>query len=208
MMRNVVLGMMTTLNGRLDQPFEWVDGVGDDLYRQINDNAKSSDTLLVGRITYDEMVAYWPGALASGEGTESNRAMARHMHDTEKLVISRSGARALQPWHNSRQIVADSDGALVQVITDLKAREGGDIHLSGGAGLAQSMVRLGLVDMFNLFVFPTVSPGMAWFGDVADKRDMDLIRVQAFESGVVGLSYRVRGLTDLGAPVRFTELLT
>lgn len=207
-MRNVVLGMMTTLNGRLDQPFEWVDGVGDDLYRQLNDNAKSSDTLLVGRTTYDEMVAYWPGALASGEGTESNRAMARHMHDTEKLVISRSGTRALQPWHNSRQVVADSDNALVQFITDLKAKAGGDIHLSGGAGLAQSMVRLGLVDMFNLFVFPTVSPGMAWFGALADKRDMDLVRVQAFESGVVGLSYRARGLADLGNPSRFTELLT
>ena len=207
-MRQVILGMMTTLNGRLDQPFEWVDGVGDDLYRRINETARASDTLLVGRTTYDEMAAYWPGALASGEGTDSNRAMAQHMHDTEKLVISRSGSRALEPWHNARQVVADSDAALVQFIGTLKAKEGGDIHLSGGAGLAQSMVRLGLVDAFNFYVFPTVSPGMAWFGEVADKRDMELVSATAFESGVVGLSYRAKRAIDMGAPVRFTELLS
>ena len=207
-MRNVILGMMTTLNGRLDQPFEWLDGVGDDLYRRINETAKTSDTLLVGRTTYDEMVAYWPSALESGEGTENNRVMAQHMHDTEKLVISRSGARALEPWHNSAQVVAESDAALTQFIGTLKAKAGGDIHLSGGAGLAQSMVRLGLVDAFNFYVFPTVSPGMAWFGEVIDKRDLDLASATAFKSGVVGLSYRAKGAIDMGAPVRFTELLS
>lgn len=206
-MRQVILGMMTTLNGRLDQPFEWVDAVGDDLYRHINQQAATSDTLLVGRTTYDEMVGYWPGALASGEGTDSNRAMARHMHDTEKLVISRSGSRALEPWHNSRQVVVESDAALIRFIDDLKGRAGGDIHLSGGAGLARSMVRLGLVDAFNFYVFPTVSPGVSWFADIADKRDMVLSKATAFTGGVVGLSYATRIAADMGAPERFTELL-
>jgi dihydrofolate reductase len=207
-MRNVTLGMMTTLNGRLDQPFEWVDEVSDDLYRRLNETAKASDTLLVGRTTYDEMVAYWPSALASGEGTESNRAMAQHMHDTEKLVISRSGARPLAPWHNSAQVVANSDQALTQFIGALKAKPGGDIHLSGGAGLAQSMVRLGLVDTFNFYVFSTVSPGKTWFGEIMGKRDVELVSATAFEGGVVGLSYRAKGAIDMGAPVRFTELLS
>ncbi|WP_240232313.1 dihydrofolate reductase family protein [Devosia lacusdianchii] len=207
-MRKLVLGMMTTLNGRLDQPLEWIGGVGDDLYRQINANAKTSDTLLVGRTTYDEMVAYWPSALASGEGTDSNQQMARHMHDTEKLVISRSGSRPLEWWHNARQVVAEDDAALVAFIAELKAKPGGDIHLSGGAELARSMVRLGLVDRFNLFVFPTVSPGASWFGELAEKRDMVLVETRAFESGVMGLSFEPRAPIDMGAPVRFTELLT
>ncbi|MCR6670438.1 dihydrofolate reductase family protein [Devosia ginsengisoli] len=207
-MRKVILGMMTTLNGRLDSPFEWVDAVGDDVYRQINENAATSDTMLIGRTTYDEMVAYWPGTLASGEGTASNQAMARHMHDIEKLVISRSGSRALEPWHRARMVTAADDAALVGFITELKAQEGGDIHLSGGAGLVQSMVRLGLVDRFNFFVFPTVSPGAAWFGDLTEKRDMNVVDVKPYDSGVVGLSLEPRAQLDMGAPQRFTELLS
>lgn len=34
-MRKLVFQMMTTLNGRLDNPFGWVTGVGDDQYRAI-----------------------------------------------------------------------------------------------------------------------------------------------------------------------------
>lgn len=207
-MRKIILGMMTTLNGRLDSPFEWVDAVGDDVYRQINENAETSDTMLIGRTTYDEMVAYWPETLASGEGTGSNQTMARHMHDIEKLVISRSGARALEPWHKARMVTAADDAALVRFITELKAQPGGDIHLSGGASLAQSMVRLGLVDRFNFFMFPTVSPGAVWFADLADKRDMVVVSVRAYASGIVGLSLEPGAQLDMGAPERFTELLS
>ncbi|WP_082555338.1 dihydrofolate reductase family protein [Devosia sp. Root635] len=207
-MRNVMLGMMTTLNGRLDSPFEWVDAVGDDVYRRINENAKTSDTMLVGRTTYDEMVAYWPGTLASGEGTGSNQTMARHMNEVEKLVISRSGSRPLEPWHKARMVTTADDAALVAFITELKAKPGGNIHLSGGASLVQSMVRLGLVDRFTFYVFPTVSPGAAWFGEVAEKRDMTVMGVETFDKGVVGLTLEPRAPLDMGAPQRFTELLS
>ena len=35
-MRMVVMGMMTTLNGRLDDPDAWVTGVPDDLYAELD----------------------------------------------------------------------------------------------------------------------------------------------------------------------------
>lgn len=206
-MRNLILSMMTTLNGRLDAPFEWVDTVGEDHYGRINERAATSDTLLVGRTTYDEMVAYWPQALATGEGTASNQVMARHMHDVEKLVISRSGSRPLANWHKARQVAADSDAALGAFIGTLKAQPGGDIHLAGGARLAQSLVRLGLVDAYYLYVFPTVSPGLGWFAELTAKYDLELTGLERFESGVVGLTYRARAAKDMGAPERFTELL-
>ena len=35
-MRKLVLQMMTTMDGRLDDPMAWVHGVSDDQYRQID----------------------------------------------------------------------------------------------------------------------------------------------------------------------------
>ena len=45
-MRKVVFQMMTTLNGRLDDPDTWVSGVSDDLYREINRVYDTIDTIL------------------------------------------------------------------------------------------------------------------------------------------------------------------
>ena len=206
-MRKLVFQMMTTLNGRLDSPFEWVTGVGEDQYRTIEALYQGYDTVLIGRNTYDEMVGYWPGALASGEGTESNRRMAQHMHDYRKLVFSRRGDRALDAWNNGEQVVTADDRVLVDFITTLKAQPGKDIQLSGGASFAQAVIGLGLVDRFHFFVYPTVSAGVTWFGGVGHKHDLVLTETTRFENGVVQLSYEAQGLVDMGNPQRFTELL-
>jgi dihydrofolate reductase len=207
-MRNVVLQMMTTLNGRLDDPLAWVHDVGDDQYQAIDRNYATYDTVLVGRTTYEEMAAYWPGALASGEGTATNQAMARRMHDLRKLVFTRSGSQPLTAWNNVEQVVAASDEDLAAYVTDLKAQPGGDIHLSGGASLARALIGLNLVDEFRFFVYPVVSPGVCWFPHQPENRDLHLLDATPYANGVVGLQYVPRQRAGSDRPERFTELLT
>lgn len=158
-MRRIVLQMMTTLNGRLDDPIAWVHAVSDDQYRDIDRLYAGYDTVLVGRITYEEMAAYWPGALTDPEGTDANRSMARRMRDIQKCVFSRTGGRQLTQWENTEQVVADENAELVRRLHDLKAGPGGDIHLAGGASFAQTVLGLGLVDEYRFFLYPAVSPG-------------------------------------------------
>lgn len=205
-MRRLVLQMMTTLNGRLDSPFEWVTGVSDDQYRAIEAHYQTYDTILVGRNTADEMIAYWPSALESGEGTQSNQRMAQHMHDYRKLVFSCSG-RALPAWNNAELVVTADDEALAARITALKKEAGRDIQLSGGSEFARAVIALGLVDVYRFFVYPTVAAGPSWFGGLRHKHDMALVSATSFENGVVELTYEARGLIDMGSPQRFTELL-
>ena len=57
-MRKVVLAMMTSLNGRLDDPDAWMTAIPDDLYSEINRAYATFDTVLVGQTTYEEMAAY------------------------------------------------------------------------------------------------------------------------------------------------------
>lgn len=206
--RKIVLQIMTTLNGRLDDPGAWVHGVSDDQYRGINRIHDAFDTVLVGRTTYEEMAAYWPGALETGEGTDSNRRMAQRMHDYRKLVFSRSGSDAITPWHGAELVVARSDDELVAYLSELRTTAGRDIHLAGGASFAQAVVGLGLVDELHLFVYPAISSGAAWFARLRDGLEMTLLETDTFENGVIRLHYALGSATSRTAPERFTELLT
>jgi dihydrofolate reductase len=207
-MRKIVFQMMTTLNGRLDDPMAWVHEVGDDQYREIDRIYATYDTVLVGRTTYEEMAAYWPGALSEGAGTETNQAMARRMNAYKKLVFSKSGRQKPTEWNNTEQVVVGSDDQLAKYLANLKAQSGGNIHLSGGASFAQSVVALDLVDEFYFFVYPVVSPGASWFSHLPDKRDLQLISASAYENGVLGLHYLPRKLADKARPDSFSDLLT
>ncbi|MGF6176008.1 dihydrofolate reductase family protein [Ensifer sp. 4252] len=206
-MRKIVLQMMTTLNGRLDDPLAWIGSVGDDQYRAIDRLYATYDTVLVGRVTYEEMASYWPGALSEDVGTETNRKMARRMHDYRKLVISRSGSQKLTAWNNVDEVVTPGDEALAAYLRDLKAQPGGDIHLSGGASLAQTVIGLGLVDTFHFFVFPVSSPGAAWFGELPDRYDLRLMGTDTYENGVVGLHYEPLERENAKRAGGFSELL-
>src|SRR5689334_3512530 len=119
-MRKIVFQMMATLNGRLDQPYEWLHSVCEGQYRRIDQIYSTYDTVLVGRVTYEEMAAYWPTALSETEGTETNRKMARRMRDYRKLVFSRRKGQALTGWQNVEHVIAADDKALRDFLSDLK----------------------------------------------------------------------------------------
>jgi dihydrofolate reductase len=205
-MRKIVFQMMATLNGRLDDPAAWVHNVSDDQYRRIDELYATYDTVLVGRTTYEEMAAYWPDAVS--EGTETNRRMAQRMNDYRKLFFSRSGTHKFTAWNNVEQVVTANDEALAEYLTGLKSQPDGDIHLSGGASFAQTVIGLGLVDAFHFFVYPTVSQGQSWFTRLPHKQDLELRSTERYGNGVVRLDYVPREPARATRPGRFTELLS
>jgi dihydrofolate reductase len=205
--RKIVLQMMTTLNGRLDDPIAWLHSVSDDQYREIDRIYATYDTVLVGRTTYEEMAAYWPGVLADAAGNETNLVMARRMHAYRKLIFSRTGRQQPTEWNNVELIVVRSDDELASYLANLKAQPGKDIHLSGGASFAQSVITLGLVDEFHFFVYPVVSPGATWFGQLPEKRELTMLDAARYENGVVRLHYVPSAVESRARPATFSELL-
>jgi len=163
--------------------------------------------VLVGRTTYEEMAAYWPRALSEHAGTETNQVMAERMNTYRKLVFSRSGDDPVTEWTNTEQVVVATDGELAAYLEDLKRQPGKDIHLSGGSSLARSVLALGVVDELYFFVYPVVSPGVAWFSAITDQHGLRLVGTESYGNGVVELHYVPRERADAPRPDSFTDML-
>jgi dihydrofolate reductase len=72
----------------------------------------------------------------------------------------------------------------------LKDRTDGGIYVSGSGTLVRAMLADGLVDELHLFVYPlAVGSGPRLFPDGAPRTTMSLVRSQAFDNGVVQLTY-------------------
>lgn len=185
-MRKVVLAMMTTLNGRLDDPGAWVTGVSEDQYQEIDQGYATFDTILVGRVTAAEMFEAWPPARDDESAGETHRAMAEKMHSYKKYVFTTDPDLSLE-WNNAEPVAVSSDDDIRSFVEGLKAQPGDDIHLSGGARLAQTLVRLGLVDEYRFFVYPVYSPGASWFDGLESQESLELVSSTSFENGVVAM---------------------
>lgn len=189
-MRRVVLQMMTTLNGRLDDPDAWMVMTGDKLDQEIGGQYLTFDSLFVGYTTYKEMAEYWPAAETDPESIE-DKDVARRMNAYKKYVISSGDTKEDLEWNNAEMVLIHSDEELVSFVNDLKSQEGKDMHLPGGARLAQSFIRLGLVDEFHFYIHPTISKGgLCWFDTLEDKYDLELVSTEQYDNGIVGVYYR------------------
>ena len=128
---------------------------------------------LMGRQAYLDMSAHWPA---------SEEPFAAPMNETPKVVFSRTLTEA--PWGP----VAVVSGDLAEEVARLKAEGDGYLLAHGGAGLARSLSRLGLVDAYRLNVHPVVlGDGLPMFDAPAR---MTLVESRAFPSGAVAQTYR------------------
>ena len=92
---------------------------------------------------------------------------------------------------------ADSVELVDGDVTDLAARlkrEHGHVWLVGGAELARSFLRAGLVDELRLSVVPVLlGGGVELFDGTDDRRALTLLGTETYGSGIVELRYEIGG---------------
>jgi dihydrofolate reductase len=142
----------------------------------------ASKGLLLGRRTYEMFAPAWSGRTAEQDPG------APFMNESTKYVVSAT----LQSvdWSNS-EILGPYSADGIRALKDLIE---GSLYVSGSATLVRALLADGLVDELHLFVFPlTLGAGLTLFadGDAAVKLRLD--GVEAYESGVVHLSYAAMG---------------
>ena len=176
-MRKIVAGIMTSLDGVIEIPEQWMGPYfGPELGQAIGSLMGAQDAMLLGRVTYEMFAAHWPHQ--AGE-------MADTMNNTPKYVVS--GTLKSADWQNSTLIPAAS--ALADIAA-LKQQPGRNIGMTGSGTLTASLLREGLVDELHLFVFPLVlGSGQRLFGAPGGQLPLKLLGSAAFPAGVMHLTY-------------------
>ena len=183
-MRKVIHSMTVSLDGFIADPNDEIDWSAPDeeLHRFHNDRVREVGLHLLGRRLYETMV-YWETADQNPSAADYELDFARIWQQLPKIVFSRT----LQSVEGNTTLLREVDP---DEIARLKQEPGKDIAV-GGAGLASTFMKLGLIDEFQLFVSPVVlGGGTPYFPALDERINLELVETRTFGSRVVYLRYR------------------
>lgn len=176
-MRHINARLFITLDSVIEAPETWVKP-DDEMFAALETDYEQSDTLLLGRRTYDTFAASWPE-----RGSEVPNA--DWMNKTLKYVAS---STLVSPgWNNTTLI----EGDVADAVKRLKQEDGKDILVNGSGALIRTLLRYDLLDELRLLVHPIVlGTGIKLFGDEDSPVELDLADCRVYANGVIGLNYR------------------
>jgi dihydrofolate reductase len=183
LMRKVVASEIVSLDGVVESPEKWhFPYFNDQMAQAIGAAMAASDTMLLGRVTYEEFAAFWP----SQETSDEDRETTDYMNNTPKFVVSKTLEEPLT-WNNSTLIKGD----VAEEITKLKGQPGKDISITGSPTLVRSLLAYDLLDELRLMVHPIiVGSGKRLFEDGGDQKALELVDSKTFSTGVLYLTYQ------------------
>ena len=145
-MRKLTAGLFHSLDGAVEAPDQWqFDSFDDELGVLLGRTMAATDTVLLGRVGYEEWAGYWPTA-------EFDDAFKTFINTVPKHVASRTLEGPLA-WSNS-SLIAGELGAFVR---HLKQQQGGDIAVMASITLVRQLFLAGLIDELTLITHPVIA---------------------------------------------------
>jgi len=184
-MRKVTLGLANSLDNyiaRKDGGYDWLHW-SDEVAEISAKFMKTIDALLIGRKTYEVMLAAgqtsYPGA--------KNYVFSRSKKKASTLTRTLAARR--KPDQNVA-VVSEDAAAFVK---RLKKTKGKGIVVFGGGELAQSLFEADLIDEIVLNIHPVLlGSGIPLFHEMQRQIDLDLIDYKVLKGGYLAVSYRVK----------------
>jgi dihydrofolate reductase len=182
-LRKVIAVELVSVDGVMESPEEWAFPYSNEEMAEENAaGMASSDALLLGRVTYEQMASYWPNQ-------PGGTLMVDYINSVPKFVVS-TGLEGPLGWNNSALI----RGNVTEEIAGLKREPGKDVTVLGSGELVRSLLRDGLLDELRLMVAPIVlGSGKRLFEDGGEQRTLELADSKTFGTGVLSLAYRPAG---------------
>lgn len=208
-MRKLILKMELTVDGfvgGINGEIDWMFGSTDEeAANWIVETIGNAGLHIMGRRTFNDMKNWWP---------YSTEVFAAPMNEIPKAAFSRKGfidedtTQAIKDataenettglkkqelvykgdsWTNARLLTGD----LAEEITKLKLEPGKDIVAHGGAGFAQSLIELDLIDEYHMVIHPVaLGRGLPIFAAAPSPFNLELINVIPFKGGAVAHIYK------------------
>jgi dihydrofolate reductase len=177
-MARLIMWNLMTLDGFVEgenRDISWHSDVwGEELERLSIEQLGSAGGLMFGRVTYQLMANYWPGA--SGE-------VADLMNALPKYVFSRTLTRS--DWAHTEIFSND----VPDKVTRLKRESAKDLFLFGSADLAASLIPHRLIDEFRIAVNPVILGAGTPLFKPGERVKLKLLDSRPLSSGIVIARY-------------------
>jgi dihydrofolate reductase len=158
----------------------------EDVHRHHTENLAKADALLCGRVIYEMMESAWREPAETGVLPDWMppwmEPFAHTIHATKKYVVSSTLDRV--DW-NAELVRGD----LEEAVQALK-RQSGKGLLVGGVTLPLALAELGLIDEYELVVYPKLAGhGPTLCAGLSKYVDLKPVGRLEFESGAVAMRY-------------------
>jgi dihydrofolate reductase len=190
-MRSLITTAFISLDGVVDSPggeagyrnsgWTFKDIAFDEAaYALKGEEQAEATALLLGRVSYQAFSPVWPGMTEDFAGYN---AMPKYVVST---TLKDSD---LVPNWGETTILRSLDD-----VAALKETEGGPIIVNGSATLNRNLSDAGLIDQYNLLVFPVLlGAGKRLFSDAdRDKLNLNLTSSESYSNGIQKLVYAVQ----------------
>jgi len=184
-MRKVTLSLANSLDNyiaRKDGGFDWLHW-SDEVAEMSAKFMKTVDALLIGRKTYEGMLAYGQTSYPGAKNYVFSRSKKKREALRKKLAAKKKPDRNVE-------IVAE-DAA--KFVSELKKRKGKGIVVFGGGELAKSLFEADLIDEVVLNIHPVLlGSGIPLFHEMKKQIDLDLLECKILQGGYLAVTYRVK----------------
>ncbi|MFI6224972.1 dihydrofolate reductase family protein [Nocardia salmonicida] len=189
--RTVTANIGLTLDGRYDGPggpgdmqaivrYATTEVARDHLTR----TWEGATTALLGRVNAEGFLGFWPTVAADENADPRDRAYAKWLVDTEKVVLSTTLTES--PWERTR--IANAPAA--DVVTALKATGPGDILVNSSPTVIKDLLAADLIDRLHLLLCPEIAgDGQRLFDDGLPGSRWTLTHHEVGELGETALTY-------------------
>jgi dihydrofolate reductase len=178
-MRKLVAAINMTLDGFCDHTAIIPD---EEIHQHYTDLLSNADTILYGSITY-QLMQYWQTLVKNPSGEKSMDDFATAMDKIQKIVFSHKLKNT--EWDSAKL----ANQPLEEVVKELKQQSGRDI-LVGSRSLIVQLIKLNLIDEFQLCVHPVIAgSGLPLFENLHDRTILKLLKTKTFSGGAVTLYY-------------------
>lgn len=184
-MRKIIYAQLISADGYIedrDGKIDWTKPRAE-LHRHFNELEKNLEINFYGK-RMSEAMDYWLTADQNPDLEEYELEYARLWQETERIVFSKT----LGKVEGKARIKLEVDP---QEINNLKKQPGGDMAV-GGANLASTFIKHGLIDEYRLYIHPVVlGDGKPMFS-IDEKLELEFVENQTFPGGVVMLKYHLK----------------
>ena len=145
-MRKITAGLFHSIDGVVEAPFNFqFDRFDDELGAEMGRMMGVTDTVILGRVGYEDWAGYWPTA-------QQDEGFATFINAIPKYVASHTLKGPLA-WTNSRLIEGDFE----TFVRDLKQQPGKDIAVMSSISLVRQLLFTGLLDSLQLITHPVIA---------------------------------------------------